>query len=600
MKRTARFFMLLITLLLIVPPVAAYSVKDGAIIDASGAVIELHGVNWFGFETQNHVLHGLWARNWQDMITQMQSVGFNAVRLPVCPATLQGAGVDSIDYAKNPDLQGLNALQILDKVMAEFAARGMYVLLDHHRPDCNAISTLWYTDSYSEQQWLADLAFMAERYRDNPALVGIDLKNEPHGAATWGTGDAATDWKAAAERAAAAVLEKNPAVLVFVEGVETNPTCSGDLNHWWGGNLEPVRCAPPQIAADKLVFSPHVYGPDVYAQPYFQAADFPANLPAIWDAHFGFLTNAGYVVAPGEFGGRYGHGGDVKDKLWQDALVDYFLAKGIRNFFYWSWNPNSGDTGGVLQDDWQTLWDDKVVLLQRLMGGEAPPAPLEPSEPEPEPAPEPTPEPLPVATELLGSSSDNLCSLYYQLKSHWQDGLVGEFVLRNQSSTPIEAWSLHWGLRGGQISNFWSMSLFGQGEDLQTGPLSWNRAIPAGGEIVFGFQAGHGGAAEVLLHSLSCNADDAYTGPPATEGSADYQAGLAAGKALCQSDPAACGIEVPNCTDSARYAPDSGALYLPTVSLTGMAEDAPAWEVYLQQQGDGLLFEVRGLHEVKP
>ena len=51
---------------------------------------------------------------------------------------------------------------------------------------------------------------------------------------------------------------------------------------------------------------------------------------------------------------------------WQDTLIDYFLQKGMTNFFYWSWNPNSSDTGGILQDDWTTVWDDKVALLQRL------------------------------------------------------------------------------------------------------------------------------------------------------------------------------------------------------------------------------------------
>ena len=36
-------------------------------------------------------------------------------------------------------------------------------------------------------------------------------------------------------------------------------------------------------------------------------------------------------------------------------------------FFYWSWNPNSGDTGGILQDDWTQIWQDKVDNLDRLM-----------------------------------------------------------------------------------------------------------------------------------------------------------------------------------------------------------------------------------------
>ena len=33
---------------------------------------------------------------------------------------------------------------------------------------------------------------------------------------------------------------------------------------------------------------------------------------------------------------------------------------------FWSWNPNSGDTGGVLKDDWSTVHADKMALLADL------------------------------------------------------------------------------------------------------------------------------------------------------------------------------------------------------------------------------------------
>jgi endoglucanase len=39
----------------------------------------------------------------------------------------------------------------------------------------------------------------------------------------------------------------------------------------------------------------------------------------------------------------------------------------MKNNFYWAVNPNSGDTGGVLLDDWLTWNNDKLLLLQRLM-----------------------------------------------------------------------------------------------------------------------------------------------------------------------------------------------------------------------------------------
>jgi endoglucanase len=359
-------------------PAWAFYTQNGRIYDDNDVEIHLHGVAWFGFETGDNVVHGIWKRNWKDMIRQIKR-HFNAVRVPFCPDTLKNVNPSSIDFSRNPDLKGLKSLDILDLVLEELDRQGLYILLDHHRSECNGsppISDLWYTDNYSEQEWISDLVFLAARYNGLSRFVGIDIKNEPHGAATWGTGIVATDWKLAAERAGSAVLAANPKLLIFVEGIESNNgDCSDEsIGHWWGGNLEPVNCyGPPDvqyIPADKLVFSPHVYGPDVFPEPYFSDPNFPQNMPAIWEAHFGFLTSLGpgYTVVVGEFGGRYGHGGLPEDRAWQDALIAYLYQKGLTNFFYWDWNPNSSDTGGILKDDWKTVWKNKISLLCRLKG----------------------------------------------------------------------------------------------------------------------------------------------------------------------------------------------------------------------------------------
>jgi endoglucanase len=365
---------LLLSLLLGPHSASAYSVAGGRILDAQGQAVQLRGVNWFGFETTDHVVHGLWARNWKSLIDQMRDLGVNAVRLPVCPGTLRGAAPGGINYALNPDLAGLDSLGLLDAVVHYLDASGIYVLLDHHRPDCNAISELWYTAQYPEAQWLADLTFLAQRYGAVARVIGVDPKNEPHGAATWGTGNAATDWNRAAERAAAAVAPIAPHWLIFVEGIQQNPACSANDGEFWGENLEPLACTPLGIPADRLVLSPHTYGPDVFAQPYFNDPTFPANMPGIWDRRFGRFIAADHAVVIGEFGGKYGTG-DPRDVAWQDALVDYLVGKDVGSAFYWAWNPNSGDTGGLLNDDWTTVREDKLALLRRLWAGSSTPSP---------------------------------------------------------------------------------------------------------------------------------------------------------------------------------------------------------------------------------
>ncbi len=343
-----------------------YTARRG-VIYRNGNPIQLRGVSWFGFENPNHVVHGLWARNWKDMVQQMKGLGFNAVRLPFCPATLRNTQVGSVNYILNPDLHSLNSLQVLDKVMEEFNRSGMHILLDHHTPDCLTISDLWYEGGYNEDQWVNDLRFLADRYKHLEYFMGIDIKNEPKGSATWGTGNHGTDWNLAAERAGKSVLSANPQILIFVQGIQESRNCSGTIGHWWGGNLEPQACNPinpAMIPAEKLVLSPHVYGPDVYSQPYFNESSFPGNMPHIWETHFGYLTKKGYTVVPGEWGGKYGtNGGNPKDVTWQQAIVHYFKSNRICNSFYWSWNPNSGDTGGILQDDWRAPWHSKLNLL---------------------------------------------------------------------------------------------------------------------------------------------------------------------------------------------------------------------------------------------
>lgn len=489
MKATASAVLLALPLM-----AGAWQVQDGKIYDDLGQQTPLRGVNWFGFETNNYVVHGLWSRNWRDMIGQMKQLGFNAVRLPFCPTTLQGVAVSSVDYSRNPDLAGLNSLQVLDAVMAEFNQQGFAILLDHHRPDCQAISDLWYTSNYSEAQWINDLRFVASRYASLPYFMGIDLKNEPHGQATWGAGNAATDWNKAAERAAAAVLDANPSLLVFVEGVQENPVCSGNVNHWWGGNLEPVTCYPLAVDSKKLVLSPHVYGPDVYNQPYFSAANFPANMPAIWDAHFGQLRGQGYTVVIGEMGGKYGQG-DPRDVTWQNAMVDYLNARDMHDSFFWSWNPNSGDTGGILKDDWVSVNTDKLVNLARLWTGTSPnptPSPTPTATPTPTPTTTPTPTPTPTATPTPTPTSTPVPGVVdmvgtTRVQSDWGRGYCADVTVTNTGSSAA-AWRTTVAVDG-RVTQAWNADWQQAGGSIVAVGLNWNRSIAPGQSAAFGYCA---------------------------------------------------------------------------------------------------------------
>lgn len=354
-------------------PAGFLSTHGNQIVDANGHAVRITGINWFGMESSTYTPHGMWARNWSAMMDQMADLGFNTIRLPFSLEALQPGKVpNGIDFSKNPDLVGLTAIQILDRIVAHAGEIGMRIILDNHRsasgggPNDNG---LWVDAGYTEAQWIDTWKMLAARYAGNPVVIGADLANEPH-SAVWG-GGGATDWTAAAERAGNAIHSVNDDWLIFVEGVGSY---AGDP-YWWGGNLQGVAFDPVVLnTPNKLIYSPHDYGNSIYAQSWFSAPDFPNNLPARFEDMWGYIYREGIApVMVGEFGSKLQ---DPKDLPWLQKLLAYmdgdFDANGTRDiaatdegisWTWWSWNPNSGDTGGILKDDWTTPIQAKLDLL---------------------------------------------------------------------------------------------------------------------------------------------------------------------------------------------------------------------------------------------
>ncbi|OMF22019.1 cellulase family glycosylhydrolase [Paenibacillus sp. FSL H8-0259] len=344
-----------------------YHTSGNKIVDSAGNPVVFNGLNWFGFETANYSPHGLWSRSMDDVLDQIKTEGYNLIRLPYCNQMFDaGSAANSIDYAKNPDLAGLTPVQIMDKLIEKAGNRGIRIFLDRHRPDSGGQSALWYTAAYPETRWISDWVMLAQRYADNPTVIGADLHNEPHGTASWGTGNPATDWRLASQRAGNAILAANPNWLIIVEGIETNVQ-GNSSSYWWGGNLTGVRNYPVTLTVpDRVVYSPHDYGPGVASQTWFSAADFPNNLPKLWDDTWGYISKEQIApVLAGEFGGRSVDTLSAEGK-WQHALVSYI---GQNNLYwtYWSLNPNSGDTGGLLLDDWTSWNAPKQAMLDLIM-----------------------------------------------------------------------------------------------------------------------------------------------------------------------------------------------------------------------------------------
>ncbi|MDQ1018427.1 cellulase family glycosylhydrolase [Streptomyces afghaniensis] len=459
------------------------------ILDAAGQPVRIAGINWFGFETDIHVVHGLWARDYKSMIDQMKSLGYNTIRMPYSDDILKpGAMPESINFdGKNTDLRGLTSLEVLDRIVAYAGQAGLKIVLDRHRPDAAGQSALWYTASVPESTWIANLKSLATRYKGNPTVVGIDLHNEPHDPACWGCGDTARDWRLAAQRAGNAVLSVNPELLIMVEGVQSH----NGVNGWWGGNLMGVAQYPVQLdVPNRLVYSAHDYATSVAQQSWFSDPSFPANMPGIWDKYWGYIFKQN--IAPvwlGEFGTTLQPSVDQK---WLAELVKYLRstsAYGADGFHwtFWSWNPNSGDTGGILKDDWQSVDTAKdgylaAVKAPGFEGGGSGPGPGGPGDP--------------------GGTA--ACSAAYTVSSDWGGGFNAEVKVTNKGTVPLKSWKVSWTWTGSQkVTSMWNASHTQSGATVTAVNAAHNGSVPAGGSASFGLSGAPGGGG---VPSVSCTA----------------------------------------------------------------------------------------------
>jgi len=487
------------------------SASGAHLVDSTGATVRLTGLNWFGMETDNKTFHGLWANvTWRSMMDHMAQLGYNTIRIPYTDDALRpGAQATSVNTFTNPDLVGLSPLQILDKVIDYAGTKGMRVFLDRHRPTAAGQTALWYNAATPESLWISNMQMLATRYRSNPTVVGIDLHNEPHADGTepqstgscWGCGDTTRDWRLAAERAGNAVLQSNPDWLIIVEGISC--LSGGNANiwdnipdapcGWWGGNLSGARQFPVRLSKpSKLVYSAHEYGLSVFHQTWFDDPAFPNNLPAIWNNMWGYLVQQNIApVLIGEFGSTLA---DPKDATWLRALMQYMgPGTGGMSFTYWSWNPDSGDTGGIVQDDWVTVNQNKQTILQPFLIPPVAPAGGGPGGG--------TTAPPPTTS----------CSATVHIDNSWQGGFQASVTVRNTGTAAVTPWTATWAMpAGATLNNGWNATVT-QGSDgtVTAAAPSHAQSLAAGASATVGFTANGAlgaGPTGVRLNGTACTA----------------------------------------------------------------------------------------------
>jgi endoglucanase len=365
------------------------SVSGNKIIDRNGKVVWLTGANWFGFNASERVLHGLWSVNMDATLKAITARGINLLRVPISTQLLLewkagAAATTGINNFVNPELEGKTSLQIFDAMLASSKKYGLKILLDVHSAEADNsghVQPLWYKGAFTTQDFYDGWTWVADRYKNDDTIVAYDLKNEPHGLpnaasgfAKWDNSTDLNNWKYAAQEVSRRILAINPNALIMIEGVEAYPmpgktyasTNPKDYYYnWWGGNLRGVKDFPVTVAGhqNKIMYSPHDYGPLVFNQSWFFPGFNKQTLERdVWNDNWLYIHKQN--ISPlliGEWGGLLDNDGpnDTWMKAMRDLLIEYKM-----HHTFWCINPNSGDTGGLLLNDWVS-WDEVKYNLMK-------------------------------------------------------------------------------------------------------------------------------------------------------------------------------------------------------------------------------------------
>lgn len=350
-------------------PVSPPLHTDGRfVVDQNGQRVHLAMASWYGAESEDYVVSGLQFQTIDRIASEVHQLGFNAIRLPWSNEMYEtNPVVPARAITANPDLRGRHAMDVFDRVVHSLTGHGVMVVLDDHNSDAEWCcgddgNDLWYNDRYPESSWISDWKGMVARYRDNPMVIGADLRNEPRIRATWG-GPADTDWHAAAERGGNAVLSVNPDLLIFVEGV----SYAGDLSGVAG--LPVTLDVPNRVvyeAHDYAWFESHTSYADWYSHitPKWGYLVTGPNPQPLWVGEFGTCNTSADCV----------HSTDqTKNGSWFDILLRYLRSYSV-DWSYWALNGTQStgagrtfgaqETYGILNPTWNGV--ASAVLMNAL------------------------------------------------------------------------------------------------------------------------------------------------------------------------------------------------------------------------------------------
>lgn len=232
-------------------PAGSASGLVGVYVPDTAGPVPMRGVNISGPESNTANLPGAYGTNYVYPTVAdfdyYHSKGMNLIRIPFRWERMQTS-------LNSP----LNAAQLgyMDTAIARASARGMKVIIDlHNYGECKIAGSIHKlgTTALPVSAFADVWRRLADHYKDEPAIYGYDIMNEPHGLAPG-------VWVSAAQAAILAIRESDLNHDIIVEG-----------EYWanaWGFEAKNPKLHTLRDPLNRLIFSAHSYWSDAGTDDY--------------------------------------------------------------------------------------------------------------------------------------------------------------------------------------------------------------------------------------------------------------------------------------------------------------------------------------------
>ncbi|WP_405010609.1 cellulose binding domain-containing protein [Kitasatospora sp. NBC_01539] len=336
-------------------------------------------------------------------------------------------------------------------------------------------------------------------YKDDPTIFAWELMNEPR-----------YQDQSAAENVSGTTLRAWVDEMgAFVKGI--------DPNHLLGTGLEGHQSAygfggdegNPFVAIHN---SPYI--DFTSAHPYTTEEWAGLSLARTTALIRAWIHDSHDVVGKPFFMGEFNVKNVDRSAWWQAIFADFEAAGGDGSAFWWYTDRQVDPTYGVMAGAPELAVFRAHAERMAARSGTATPSPSPSASTSASPSPSSSPSSSPSASASPSPSSSpsptaSGCTVAYRL-SDWGSSFNADVTIRNNGTTAVNGWTLVFSFPGPQtLNSIWNARGTQSGRLLTVTNEAWTAAVPAGGSVTFGLNAGstpgtNGVPAAFTLNGTAC------------------------------------------------------------------------------------------------